>query len=149
MHLEDILTPERCFCDIEGISKKRFMKTISELIESDVKDLPATEIFDALMAREQLGSTGLGNGIAIPHCRVSACTRIIGALITLSEPIDFDAVDDKPVDLLFVLIVPDKKTDEHVRTLAHLAELFSDEHFCYILRNTHNPEDLYNVAITS
>ncbi|MFM1895372.1 MAG: hypothetical protein RLZZ385_446 [Pseudomonadota bacterium] len=149
MHLEDILAPERCFCDIEGISKKRILKTISELIEADVEGLPANEIFDALMAREQLGSTGLGNGIAIPHCRVSQCERITGALVTLSQPIDFDAIDDKPVDLLFVLVVPEQKTDEHVRTLAQLAELFSDEHFCYILRHTHNAEDLYNVAITS
>lgn len=148
MHLEEILTPERCFCDLHATSKKRVLKTISELIEKDVMDLSANDIFDALMAREQLGSTGVGNGIAIPHCRVAQCNKIIGALVTLSDPIDFDAIDSKPVDILFVLIVPDKKTDEHVKTLGRLAELFNDEDFCYILRHTHNSEDLYNVTVT-
>lgn len=148
MHLEDILTPERCFCDVQASSKKRLLKSISEWIEEDLKDLSANDVFEALMAREQLGSTGVGNGIAIPHCRVSQCQKIIGALITLSEPIDFDAIDSRPVDLLFVLIVPEQKTDEHVRTLGQLAELFNDNDFCYILRHTHNNEDLYNVAVT-
>ena len=148
MQLEDILTPELCFCDVEGVSKKRLLKTISELIENNIDYLQANPVFDALMAREQLGSTGLGGGIAIPHCRVSSCQEIVGCLITLSEPIDFDAVDNKPVDLLFVLLVPEEKTDEHVKVLAQLAGLFNDENFCYILRNTHDSEDLYNVAIT-
>lgn len=148
MQLEEILTPERCYCDIEGGSKKRLLKSISEFIEDDVEYLPANEIFDALMARERLGSTGLGNGIAIPHCRVPTCKGIIGCMVTLDKPVDFDAVDDKPVDLLFTLIVPEQETDEHVKTLAQLAKLFNDEHFCYILRNTHSGEDLYNVAIT-
>jgi len=148
MHLEEILTAQRCFCDLQAISKKRILKTVSELIEQDVPNLSANDIFESLMAREQLGSTGVGNGIAIPHCRVSQCNKITGALVTLSDPIDFDAIDSKPVDILFVLIVPDQKTDEHVKTLGRLAELFNDEDFCYILRNTHNSEDLYNIAIT-
>lgn len=148
MQLEDILTPSRCYCDIEGVSKKRLLKTICERIEADSPALQADDIFDAIMAREQLGSTGMGNGIAIPHCKVDHCDRITGALVSLQEPVPFDAVDGKPVDLLFVLIVPNTKSDEHVRALAQVAELFSDEHFCFILRNTHNAEDLYNVAIT-
>jgi nitrogen PTS system EIIA component len=148
MHLEDILTPERCFCQITGASKKRILTTISELIAADKDSLEADMIFTALMAREQLGSTGLGNGIAIPHCRVPECQDIIGMLITLDQPIDFDAIDGKPVDILFVLIVPEQKTDEHVKTLAGLAELFLDEDFCFTLRQTRASEDLYNIAIT-
>ena len=70
------------------------------------------------------------------------------ALITLKNPIDFDAIDGKPVDLLFVLIVPEEKTDEHVKTLAGLARLFNNPDFCYTLRQTQNNEDLYNIAIT-
>ena len=148
MHLEDILKPERCFCDVQASSKKSVLKAVSEWIEESVGDLQAGDILDALLAREQLGSTGVGNGIAIPHCRVGTCQHIIGALVTLSEPIDFDAIDSKPVDLLFVLVVPQEKTDEHVKTLGQLAELFNDDDFCYILRHTHNNEDLYNVAVT-
>ncbi len=149
MQLEDILTPERCFCGIEGVSKKRILTTASELIAKNTPAaLDSDAIFSALMAREQLGSTGLGNGIAIPHCRVSACNKITGSLITLSEPIDFDAIDGKPVDILFVLIVPTVEHEEHIKVLAGLAELFNEEDFCYTLRHTHDSDDLYNVAIT-
>ena len=148
MQLEDILTPERCFCDVEGVSKKRLIKTISDFLEEDVKYLSSNQIFDALMARERLGSTGLGGGIAIPHCRVPSCKEIIGCIVTLDKAIDFDAVDSNPVDLLFVLIVPEQENDEHIAILSQIANLFADEHFCYILRNTHDGEDLYNVAIT-
>lgn len=148
MHLEEILTPARCFCKIDGVSKKRLLNQISELISKDVPSLEPAEVFNALMAREQLGSTGLGNGIAIPHCRKAGCEEIVGALVTLDLPIDFDALDGEPVDLLFVLIVPELKSDEHVQTLAELAALFNDEDFCYTLRHTHDSEDLYNIAIT-
>ncbi|MEQ8407085.1 MAG: PTS IIA-like nitrogen regulatory protein PtsN [Gammaproteobacteria bacterium] len=147
MQLEDILTLERCHSRLAGVSKKRILTIISELLAETTTSLEAGNIFNALMAREQLGSTGLGNGIAIPHCRVPMCEDIMGMLITLEEPIDFDAVDGKPVDILFVLIVPEQEMDEHVRTLAGLAELFNDDDFCFTLRQTNNSEDLYNIAI--
>ncbi len=148
MQLEDILTPERCYCDVHGVSKKRLLKTIAEYIEEDVGYLDANTIFDALMARERLGSTGLGNAIAIPHCKIPECNEIIGCIMTLEEPVDFDSVDSLPVDLLFILIVPDKESDTHVKLLGKVAELFSDENFCFILRNSHNGDELYNVATT-
>jgi PTS system nitrogen regulatory IIA component len=148
MQLEEILTAERCHSRLTGVSKKRLLTKASELIATNVSGLDADDIFNALMAREQLGSTGIGNGIAIPHCRVPQCLDIFGTMITLDEPIDFEAIDGKPVDLLFVLIVPEKKTDEHIKTLARLAELFNEEDFCYTVRQTHDSEDLYNIAIT-
>ena len=148
MQLEEILTVDRCQCNMVGVSKKRILNNISELISENIESLETTEVFNALMAREQLGTTGLGNGIAIPHCRVAPCDKIIGALISLAEPVDFDSLDGKPVDLLFALIVPEQKTDEHIQTLAALATLFNDEDFCFTLRHTHDSEDLYNVAIT-
>ena len=148
MQLEDILTPERCYCQLEGTSKKRILMNISEKLGQQFATLDESEVFNSIMAREQLGSTGLGNGIAIPHCRVPHCQGIIGALVTLKSPIDFDAIDSKPVDLLFVLIVPEEKTDEHVKTLAGLAALFKDPDFCYTLRQTQGNEELYNIAIT-
>ena len=148
MQLEDILSPERCHCRIEGISKKRVLSKISEIVSENIESLDASEVFDALMARERLGTTGLGNGIAIPHCRLAPCENINGALITLDQPIDFDSLDGKPVDILFVLLVPHEENDEHVRTLAELAALFNDEDFCYTIRHTLDSEDLYNIAIT-
>ncbi len=148
MQLEDILSPERCHCRIDGISKKRILSKISEIVSENIDSLEASDVFEALMAREQLGTTGLGNGIAIPHCRLAPCENIIGALITLDQPIDFDSLDGKPVDILFVLLVPHEENDEHVRTLAGLAALFNDEDFCYTIRHTLDSEDLYNIAIT-
>ena len=148
MQLEDILTPQRCFCRMAWKSKKRILASISDLLAEQSSTLESGEIYNGLMAREQLGSTGLGNGIAIPHCRVAKCTEIIGSLITLDEPVDYDAIDGKPVDLLFVLIVPEVRSDDHVRTLAKVAELFSDSDFCYTLRSTLDSEDLFNIAIT-
>ncbi len=148
MQLEDILSESRCLSNLEGVSKKRLLTTISEILGTEHKHLDADDIFTALMAREKLGSTGLGNGIAIPHCRVPLCTGIIGMLITLQEGIDFDAIDDKPVDLLFVLIVPEQQQDEHVQALGQIAKLFSDEDFCFTLRSTSDAQDLYNIAIT-
>ncbi|MFK7865213.1 MAG: PTS IIA-like nitrogen regulatory protein PtsN [Pseudohongiellaceae bacterium] len=148
MELDDILSPSRCHSQIDGVSKKRILTLISERLASEYSKLDAGEIFSALMARERLGSTGLGGGIAIPHCRVPLCSEIVGMLITLERPVDFDAIDGKPVDIVFVLIVPEQKTDEHIKTLAKLAELFSDEDFCFTLRNTQDAEDLYHVAIT-
>jgi PTS system nitrogen regulatory IIA component len=148
MQLEDILTPNRCFCGMSGVSKKRLLTTVSEIISASEESLVSEQVFTALMAREQLGSTGLGNGIAIPHSRVPFCNEIIGAIVTLDTPIDFDAIDSKPVDLFFVLIVPEEKTDEHLETLAKIAEIFNDEDFCYTLRHSQDSEDLYNIAIT-
>lgn len=148
MQLEDILSLDRCHCGIEGVSKQRVLTKISEIISENIDSLKAAEVFDALIAREQLGTTGLGNGIAIPHCRLAPCENIIGALITLDKAIDFDSIDKKPVDILFVLLVPHEENDEHVRTLAELARLFNDEDFCSRIRHTNNREDLYNIAIT-
>jgi PTS system nitrogen regulatory IIA component len=147
MQLEDILSESRCVSNLEGVSKKRLLATVSEILSKENPQLDADDIFNALMAREKLGSTGLGNGIAIPHCRVPLCTGIIGMLITLKEGIDFDAIDNEPVDLVFVLIVPEQQHDEHVKTLGQVAGLFSDEDFCFTLRSTSDAEDLYNIAV--
>jgi len=134
MQLEQILSPASCRCDLPGANKKRILKTASELVAANLGELATDNIFDALMAREQLGSTGLGSGIAIPHCRVAQCQDILGALITLE-------------DILFVLIVPELQHDEHIKTLAGLAELFNDEDFCEALRHTHDSEKLYKLVI--
>ena len=145
MQLKDFLTRERCYCRIEGVSKKRLLENISELLSKQFSNLDDNEIFNAIMAREQLGSTGLGNGIAIPHCRVPHCETIIGALITLENAIDFNAIDGKKVDLIFLLIVPEEKTEDHIKTLAGLAELFKD--FCSTIRQAQDSNDLYKVTL--
>jgi PTS system nitrogen regulatory IIA component len=146
MNLNSILSPELTFCNVQGISKKRLLETSAALIASKVPDVSATQIYDALIAREQLGSTGLGDGIAIPHCRIPRCQKTIGCLVSLAEPVDFDAIDNKPVDLLFFLLVPENTLAGHLDTLRMLAENFSKPEFCQRLRAASTDAELFTAA---
>jgi PTS system nitrogen regulatory IIA component len=131
---------------VTGSSKKRVLENIAQLISDDLPTLDSGALFKNLIAREKLGSTAIGEGIAIPHCRMSLCEQITGALIRLQEPIDFDAADEQPVDLLFVLLVPEQACDEHLQTLAELAGLFSREDFRQALRAAGDSQQLYEAA---
>lgn len=144
--LAQLLTPERTACKVPGLSKKRLFETIARIISEDQLSLPYELVFDQLLAREKLGSTGLGNGIAIPHCRVGNCTQPMGSLITLAEPIDFDAPDNQPVDLVFALLVPDGAHQQHLDTLAGIARLFSQGEFCERLRGATDAASLLRAA---
>jgi PTS system nitrogen regulatory IIA component len=146
MLLETIISPDLTFCNVEGVSKKRLLETSAELIASKV-DIDADEVYEALIAREQLGSTGLGNGIAIPHCRVPKCKKTVGCLIKLGLPIDFDAIDQKPVDLLFFLLVPENTIEGHLEVLRTLAELFKNPSYCEGLRKSQTDSDLFTAAM--
>lgn len=147
MNLEELLTPQRCRAKVTGVSKKRVLNTLSDIVAAECPQLESDEVFAALLAREQLGTTGLSNGIAIPHCRLAQCDRVIGVLITLDQGIDFDAIDAEPVDLIFALIVPEGHDDAHVQALSEIASLFQDDDLCFTLRQTFDDEDLYNIAI--
>ena len=147
MQLQSILTPGRTFHRAPGNSKKRALENTANFICKDMQIMDDIELFNHLIARERLGSTGLGNGIAIPHCRVKDCTTITGTLIKLEQAIDFDAIDGEPVDLLFVLLVPEEAHDEHLQALAMLAEKFSNADFCQRLRDAENSEELFATAI--
>ena len=144
--LNEILSPERTICKAPGASKKRLFETIARVISDDQPSLVYEEVFAQLIAREKLGSTGLGQGIAIPHCRMDACPEPIGTLVTLEKAIDFDAPDDKPVDLLFALLVPGEAHQQHLDILANVARLFSQGNFCQQLRAAKDNEELFTVA---
>jgi PTS system nitrogen regulatory IIA component len=148
MQIDSILTPNRTLCDVPGSSKKRVLENIAGLISENSPSLNAGQLFDSLIARERLGSTGLGNGIAIPHCRLDDCNAVIGSLIKLAQPMDFDAMDNQLVDLLFVLLVPSKAQDEHLNVLATLAERFSNTEFNQRLRAAKDNQSLYEAAIS-
>ncbi len=147
MQLESILKPELTFCNMDGVSKKRVLESSAERIAGQIDVLTADQIYDALIAREQLGSTGLGNGIAIPHCRVSKCKETVGCLVKLKTPVDFDAIDNKPVDLLFFLLVPENTIEGHLEVLRMLAERFSKPDYCNRLRNADTDQGLFDAAM--
>jgi PTS system nitrogen regulatory IIA component len=144
--ISDILTPGRTVCQAPGVSQKKLFETAAHVISDDQKSLPYELIFSSLLAREKLGSTGLGKGIAIPHCRINKCDQAIGTLVTLQEPIDFDAPDDQAVDILFILLVPEEAQQQHLDILAGIARLFSQDDFCSQLRSATNAQELYTTA---
>ncbi len=135
MQISEILSPERIRCDIDSHSKKAALETLSSLIASADPGISQGEVFDSLIARERLGSTGLGEGIALPHGRLKGADHALGAFIRLQSAIDYDAIDQKPVDLLFALLVPEESTEEHLQILSKLAELFSDSDILGKLRS--------------
>ncbi len=147
MQLSNILTLERTLCNTAGKSKKRVFETITQFICNDVSCFDTEDLFQRLKSRERLGSTGIGKGIAIPHCRVHNCLSITGSLFTLDSPIEFDAIDDAPVDILFVLLVPEEACDDHLQALSTLAEQFSNPDYCAALRGASSNEELFQIAV--
>lgn len=121
-HLQTLLEGKRVRCKLPAASRKRALQLIAELLADE--GVGADALFDELMARERLGSTGLGEGVAIPHCRISA-HNMRAALVSLPEPVDFEAGDGAPVDLLFVLVVPEEEQTAHLEALSALAGIFS------------------------
>ena len=136
-------------CDLGAASKKRALELVAESIAEHHAPLDAQEVFEALMARERLGSTAVGDGVAIPHCRLDACTTPMAALVRLAEPVDFDAPDGKPVDLLFVLVVPGEAHEEHLQLLASAARALNEPAYRTALREAGGDLDLYDTALYS
>ncbi len=147
IRLEQILTPGRSLVNVPGGSKKRVLEQIAKLVARDLPDLDNQDIFESLVSREKLGSTGFGNGIAIPHCRLTGCTAPISAVLRLDAPIDFDAIDGAPVDLLFVLLVPEAATDEHLELLRQIASMLDRSDVRERLRQAPDSTSLYQVVV--
>jgi len=149
MLLSDLLSLERIRCDVHSSSKKRLLETISKELARNSDDLSQREIFESLCARERLGSTGLGDGVAIPHGRVKGSQDIEATFICLKIPIPFDAIDGKPVDLLFSMTVPESCNEEHLKLLAQVAEIFSDAKLLKELREAGSPSKLLKLLSSS
>ncbi|MBF6623497.1 MAG: PTS IIA-like nitrogen regulatory protein PtsN [Pseudomonas stutzeri] len=147
IRLEDILTPGRSLVNVPGGSKKRVLEQIAKVIGQDLSDLDTQSIFESFVAREKLGSTGFGNGIAIPHCRMTGCLTPLSAVLRLDAPVDFDAIDGAPVDLLFVLLVPEAATDEHLELLRQIASMLDQEEVRDRLRNVATGQELYQTVV--
>ena len=120
-----LLPPANVLLDLPVSSKKRLFEQVGLLFENN-HGIARSLVFDSLFARERLGSTGLGQGVAIPHGRIKGLKDALGAFVRLGQPIPFDAPDGKPVNLLFVLLVPEQATEKHLQILSELAQMFSD-----------------------
>ena len=129
------------------LSKKRVFERAAEAMGGSL-NLSSETIYRALLAREKLGSTAIGEGIAIPHCRINDCAVAAGCLVTLQEPIDFGSADDQDVDIIFVLLVPEEATEAHLKLLAALARSFSNAEVRDRVRQTQDPEALKQLLVS-
>lgn len=145
MNIAELISPDRVNHCAEIGSKKRILEHVSELLASATARLGWSEIFDNLVNREKLGSTGLGKGVALPHGRMAMLEKPVCAFVKLDKPVDFDAADGKPVDLVFALLVPEESTEEHLQVLSMIAELFSNPSFCSSIRACDNDACLYGL----
>lgn len=142
--ISKLLTPCNILLDSESTSKKRVFERVGLLIENS-HQISRSLVFDSLFAREKLGSTGLGQGVAIPHGRVKKLRDGIAAFIKTQHPIPFDSPDSQPVNLIFVLLVPERATDVHLQLLAELAQMFSNKSFREQLQQTDDPAVIHQL----
>lgn len=133
MDLTDLTPSEAVFHMMRASSKKTLFQELAQKL-SVVVDVDHREIFAALLERERLGSTGMSRGVAIPHCRLPGLDRIYGAVARLETPIDFEAVDGEPVDLVFVILAPETAGSDHLKALARVSRVLRDQTMCQKLR---------------
>ncbi|AWB34506.1 PTS IIA-like nitrogen regulatory protein PtsN [Orrella marina] len=142
--LSQFLPPDNIVLDVPVTSKKRALEQIALLLENN-HGLERSGVFDSLFARERLGSTGLGHGVAIPHGRIKNLSKPCAAFARLSQAVSFDAPDGEPVDLLLVIIVPEEATQQHLDILAEVARRLSDDSVLESLRQATQPSAVYDL----
>lgn len=142
--LKRLLSPENIVLNLEATSKKRVFEKVGLLFENNL-GIAQSAVFDALFEREKLGSTGIGQGVAIPHGRIKGLRAAKGAFVRLMSPVPFESPDAKPVSMLFVLLIPEHATELHLQILSELAELFSDRRRRDMLATTENVEEVRQI----
>ena len=145
----DLLNPGRIVAGVRINSRKRLLELISETLAKKNKELNPREIFESLCAREQLGSTALGDGVAIPHGRISGTRDVEALFLRLIKPLPFDAEDGKPVDLIFALAVPKHCTEDHSKLLSSIANRFSDPELLERLRSAADANEIWQLLSSS
>ena len=139
------MSPDCTRSAVRDTSKKKILETISQLIASKLGGVSRDDVFDSLLQRDRLGSTGIGLGIAIPHGRLTNASQPVAVLLTLASPIDFDAIDNQPVDIIFALLVPENEPEAHLKTLSEVAQRLDNRDICRKLRAATTDEELYTL----
>jgi PTS system nitrogen regulatory IIA component len=142
MIINDIISLDRTQCSVECNSKKRIFEMISEIAVQQSPELDQVEVLTSLLAREKMGSTGIGNGIAIPHGRIKGLNNMIAVIVTSNKAIDFDAIDSNPVDIFFAILVPDEQTNQHLQALSGIARKLSNKDTVKALRKAENRNEI-------
>ncbi len=142
MPLTDILTPQSVLASVKAVSKKQLLQELSAFAAAQ-SGLLESDIFEALLQRERLGSTGIGHGIAIPHGKLPKLDRLIGIFARLEKPVDFDALDGQQVDLVFLLLAPEGAGADHLKALSRVARALRDPAIAQKLRKSHDASALF------
>ena len=142
---QNFLTDDTVATSVAVHSKKRLLEYVAELFSKQNPQLDVTAIFEKLIERERLGSTGLGKGIALPHARMDGLEHAQAAFLKLQDAIDFDAMDNKPIDLVVALLVPAETNEEHLQILAGLAGFFNEDENCKLMRETDDHQKLIDL----
>jgi len=144
MAISALLSPQKIFIDTEVSSKKKLLELIAN-ITADPTRLPESIIYTNLLNRERLGSTGLGQGFAVPHARLPDLEKTVGCFFRLKQPVNFESPDNLPVDLVFAIIIPQEATEEHLLILSSLARIFSDADICEAIRAANSKEEIEKI----
>jgi PTS system nitrogen regulatory IIA component len=148
MELTELLTPESIVSNLKVTSKKQVLQELSKRI-AKIIDCDERFIVDVLLEREKLGTTGVGDGIAIPHGKLGSLKKLHGFFARLERPVDFDSVDERPVDLIFLLLAPESAGSDHLKALARISRLLRDKANCDKLRGSNNTEALFALLTES
>jgi PTS system nitrogen regulatory IIA component len=146
MEISDLIKPDHVIARLRATSKKQALQDLAKRA-AEITGQPERALFSTLMKRERLGTTGVGNGIAIPHGKLSTLDKLYGLFARLDQPIDFDAIDDRPVDLIFLLLAPESSGADHLKALARVSRLLRDKPTCEKLRGTDDAEALYALLV--
>jgi len=144
MEITELLTHESVLPNLKVTSKKQALQELSKRVAKNY-NLAEREVFEVLLEREKLGSTGVGNGIAIPHGKMEDLSRLSGYFARLERPVDFEAIDERPVDLIFLLLAPESSGAEHLKALAQVSRLMRNKTICKKLRGSNSVEALYSL----
>jgi nitrogen PTS system EIIA component len=144
MAISALLSPQKIFIDTDVSSKKKLLELIAN-IAADQTQLSESIIYTNLLNRERLGSTGLGQGFAVPHARLPDLEKTVGCFFRLKQPVNFESPDNLPVDLVFTIIIPQEATEEHLLILSSLARIFSDADICEAIRAATSKEEIQRI----
>jgi PTS system nitrogen regulatory IIA component len=142
MDIQAIVSLDRTECAVQCNSKKRILEIIADIAAKNNEHIEQATVLNSLLARERMGSTGIGNGIALPHGRLAGLDRVIAIVVTSTPAIDFDAIDEKPVDIFFALLVPEEQTEGHLQTLATVAGKLSNKDTIKAIRRATTSDDI-------
>ena len=148
MDLSDLVSPESVISSLRATSKKQALQELSAQA-AKISGLKAGEIFDKLLEREKLGTTGVGQGIAIPHGKFAKLDKLYGLFARLEQPVNFDSIDEQPVDLIFVILAPENSGADHLKALARISRMLRNQTACEKFRGTDQPDALYALLTQS